>query len=80
MLRPTRHVVKSDSLRHAFIPYIDVISLDRENLGIMKRHLGSLRTVRRASLIPNGDDDGLVRAIEALGGPVAAESSTDPRT
>jgi hypothetical protein len=56
----------ADEFHVAFIPYVDVFTLDRENLAIMKRHLGSTRVVRRANLVQNGDDEGLVRAIEAL--------------
>jgi hypothetical protein len=53
----------ADGFHVAEIPYVDVITLDRENLALVNRYTRDLPTVRRAALVQNGDVEALIRAI-----------------
>ena len=56
----------ADEFHVAMAPYVDVMTLDRENLAVISCSIRDIRTIRPASLIRNGDFESLIRAIERL--------------
>jgi hypothetical protein len=56
----------ADELHVAMLPYVDVMTVDRENLSIMERHTGAISRIRRALVLANADLDGLQRALDEL--------------
>jgi hypothetical protein len=64
--RPPRPSDNADQFHVALVPFMDIVTLDKENLAIVRRHTRELRVVRRATLLSNGDLASLVLAAKAL--------------
>lgn len=66
--RPPKPSDNADEQHVAVVPYMDVVTTDREVFSIVRRFLGKAKTVRRARMFRNGDRAGLLGEIERLGG------------
>jgi hypothetical protein len=67
--RTPRPSDNADEFHVAMVPYVDVITLDRENLAVIGNSIREIRTVRPVSLVGNGDVESLIGAIERLSRP-----------